>query len=289
MRSMHASLKKLFQCSRSTRFMVGLTLCWFWTGQSFRIAAQNPQTSSTFVMQVKLVQMDCIVEDEHGAPVHGLTANDFLVRQEDRPAPVKYLRTDHNVPLTVALLVDISVSQKGMLGIYADAVRSLKENLVPGRDRISVYSFGSEVSLLSDWQDVSAIDPDSIEHITSKSGNILLKKHKFTAGGTRLFDAVNLAADRMKKMEGRKAILVLTDGIDMGSSIYSFTVAKHSEQANVSTSSLEFLPKDALSYIDPYAFVMKSAHNGLAGISRDTGGVFLHARRKQAQNKSSKL
>lgn len=278
---MDMMLKKIVLCLQSVRLILALTQCGFWMA-AVQLDAQTPEKPSSLVVQVKLVQMDCIVEDEHGAPVHGLTAKDFHVSQEGQPVSVRYLRTDHNVPLSVALLVDISASQNGMLGIYSDAVRSLKENLVPGRDRVSVYSFGSAVSLLSDWQDVSAVDPDSIQHLTSKSGTALLRKHKFLAGGTRLFDAVNFVSERMKGLEGRKAILVLTDGIDMGSSIYGFTVAKHSEQANVSVSALEFLPKDVLSYLDPYSFAMKSAHDGLAGIGHDTGGVFLHAHRKKA-------
>jgi VWFA-related protein len=221
--------------------------------------------------------MDCVVEDRHGSPIHGLTPTDFEVKEEGHSVPVRYLRTDHDVPLSVALLVDVSLSQNGMLPIYADAVRSLKSELTPGRDRVSIFTFGHSVDLVSDWQDAALLEPAKIENLTPQSGTVMVKGSKLLRGGTLLFDALSQAVSNIRSLEGRKAMLVLTDGVDEGSKTLSATVAHDAQMANASVSALEFDPHGVLGYLAFPNLAMKSAYDGLSRISDGTGGVFLHA------------
>jgi hypothetical protein len=99
------------------------------SGEFHRASAQSTGTAPPIVVRVDLVQMDCIVEDQHGSPIHRLALKDFAVKEDGHSVSPQYLRTDHDVPLSVALLIDVSLSQSGMLPVYADAVRSLKSSL----------------------------------------------------------------------------------------------------------------------------------------------------------------
>jgi VWFA-related protein len=245
--------------------------------------AQSASAAERILVNVKLVQMDCIVEDRYGSPIHGLTPKDFDIKEEGHSVPVRYLRTDHDVPLSVALLVDVSLSQNGMLPIYADAVRSLKSELTPGRDRVSIFTFGHSIALLSDWQDAALLEPARIENLTPQAGTVLVKGSRFLRGGTLLFDAMSKAVSRIQDLEGRKAILVLSDGVDEGSKTLSATVAHDAQLANVSVSALEFEPHGILGHLPSPGLVMKSAYDGLSRISNGTGGVFLHAEHGKEQ------
>jgi VWFA-related protein len=272
------------QCNIVLRILVFLLL----SGSTPPIGAQSTAPTAPISVRVELVQLDCIVEDQHGNPIHGLTLKDFAVKEDGHPVPAQYLRTDHDVPLSVALLVDVSRSQQGMLPIYADALQSLKSDLTPGRDRVSVFTFGYSIHLLSDWQDASLLDPAIIQNLTPEAGTELKRGSKLL-GGTLLFDALEEAVSRTRGLSGRKAILVLTDGVDEGSSTLSPTVAHNAQLANVSVSALEFEPHGVLGILGSPNLVLKSGYDGLSRTSNGTGGVFLHAEHGKEQQQMQSI
>jgi VWFA-related protein len=257
------------------------------SGGFHRASAQSTGTAPPIVVRVDLVQMDCIVEDQHGSPIHRLALKDFAVKEDGHSVSPQYLRTDHDVPLSVALLIDVSFSQSGMLPIYADAVRSLKSSLTPGRDRVSIFTFGRGIRLVSDWADAASLDPAKIQELTPEAGEELVKGGKL-GGGTLLFDAVKQAVTRSGSLMGRKAILALTDGVDQGSTSLSPGVAHEAQIANVSVSALEFAPRGVVGVLGSPNLVMKLGYDGLSHIGNGTGGVILHAERgkelQQIQN-----
>lgn len=238
--------------------------------------------SAPITVRVDLVQMDCIVEDKHGSPIHGLILKDFAVKEDGHVVSAQYLRTDSDVPISVALLIDVSLSQKGMLPVYADAVATLKSKLTAGRDRVSIFSFGHSVHLVSNWEDPSLLDARGIEAIAPNNGTALLTGHKWLPGGTLLFDAIKEAVKRTQGLTGRKAIVVLTDGIDEGSVSLSPMVAHDAQTANVSVSALEFKPHGLVGILGSSTDLpAKLAYDGLARMSNGTGGVILQAKRGQ--------
>ncbi|MFP5237671.1 MAG: hypothetical protein ACLGSD_17385 [Acidobacteriota bacterium] len=216
-----------------------------------------------------------MAEDSHTGPVHGLTPDDLSMRIDNLPVSLRALGTDANVPIHISLLIDVSLSQKGMETVYAEALRGLNAELHPGRDFVNIYTFGSAVRLFRDWQDVSSLNVSSLQHIDSKSGKVLQKNPFYRIGGTRLFDAVSDAIENDKGISGRKAILILSDGVDEGSDTDSGAALKNAERGDVSISALEFAPSGP-TFISPGFFATK-AHDSLAAISKGSGGVFLHA------------
>ncbi len=245
-------------------------------GQASSEGVSQGEHPTTLRVDVNEIAVGCIAEDSHTSPIRGLRKQDFIVIVDGQPIPLRLLETDADVPLNVSLLIDVSISQHGMLENYSNAVRGLKTLLRPGRDRVSIYTFGGAVRLYRDWEDIGALDVKEIEHLDPKAGVELQKKPLHFLGGTRLFDAIQDAIRKSTPVKGRKAILVLTDGVDEGSDTTSASALKAGELGNVSISALEFGPRGAV-FLSP-SLVATKIHDSLAAISTASGGIFLHAK-----------
>ena len=243
------------------------------------VKGQSVNGPSTIKVTVNELHITCIAQDSHSAPIRGLTRGDFAVSIDQQSAPLRAVGNDADAPLDVALLLDVSLSQKGMLGIYGDALHGLIAALDKTRDHIAIYTFGSDVRLYQDWLPPHSIDADSIKVLDQKKGKVLERHPFYTYGGTRLFDAVHYAIENSSRRPGRKAILVLTDGIDEGSFTSSASLIKAADQADVSISALEFR-SSVLALLSP-SLPFKLIHDSLAASSHVTGGIFMHAQSGQ--------
>src|ERR1700733_5273354 len=200
----------------------------------------SQQQGPTISVNVKLVTMFATVRDKHGALIRNLTKDDFALQQDGHPQTITYFAPDSDLPLTLGLLVDTSMSQRRVLDQERDASHAFLDHMLrEDKDKAFVIHFDREVELLQDLtssrQKLEASldqlgrpqfsqtggtgsaggDPDS----TSTSGGGGGRGSRgYGGGGTLLYDAVFLASDElMKKQQGRKALIVLTDGVDHGS------------------------------------------------------------------------
>ena len=145
-----------------------------------------PQTSSLTV-NVRVVAIDTVVRDRHGDPVLNLTKDDFTLREDNKPANIRYFSHDDNLPLTVGLLIDTSGSQHEFFSDEALAADLFLTNtLTHPQDRAFIALFDSTVQLLQPMT----------PHISElRKGLRLLQYHTDPAfalngGGTLLFDAI---------------------------------------------------------------------------------------------------
>lgn len=199
-------------------------------GQSASTTPANAPTT-TVKVNVNVVTMAVTVRDKHGAIVPNLTKDDFTLAEDGRPQTIKYFNLDKDLPLNLGLLVDTSMSQRNVIGDEEKASQHfLDQMLTDAKDKAFLIQFAREVDLLEDltsdknklraaidqlgapqFQRTSSdgSDPDS----GSGSGG-----HHYGGGGTALYDSIYLASNEvMKQQHGRKAIVVLTDGVDRGS------------------------------------------------------------------------
>src|ERR1039458_6614498 len=188
--------------------------------------------AATIAVDVKVVTLPVTVRDKHGKIVRGLTKDDFTLQEDGRPQSIRYFSQEANLPLTLGLLVDTSRSQTNVLDAERNASRSFFDQmLVQPKDKAFLIHFDREVELLQDLTPSreklqSALellktstdrersnDPNDPSNSPSGSGS---RSHH--GGGTQLYDAVYLASNElMKKQQGRKALIILTDGVDHGS------------------------------------------------------------------------
>jgi VWFA-related protein len=195
----------------------------------------------TFSSNVKVVNVPATVRDKSGRVVSTLTQDDFLLEEDGRRQNIKYFRRDTEMPLTLGLLVDTSLSQLNVLpeerrASYAFLDRMLRED----RDKAFLIHFDFEVMLDQELtssretmrealNDVHGVSPDRAVWGRGGGSSDPGQRPRHSSGGTHLYDAVYLASSEvMQKQEGRKALILLTDGDDHGSRL---TLARAVEQA----------------------------------------------------------
>ena len=196
-------------------------------------AAQDDATK--FSTDVKVVNVLATVHDKKGQTVRNLTKDDFSIEEDTRPQTIRYFSQESDLPLTLGLLVDTSMSQRNVLGKERDAsYKFFDQVLRPDKDKGFVIHFDHDVELLKDLTSskkdldsaLAELETPQMERRDQGGGNSGGGRYPGGGGrgggrrgaGTLLYDAVLLGSDDiMKKQEGRKAIILLTDGVDRGS------------------------------------------------------------------------
>jgi VWFA-related protein len=185
-------------------------------------AAQQPAEAKPEALQVnaRLIIVPTVVRDRHGALVKDLARDSFALTVDGKPQPIRYFDHDNDVPLTLGLLIDTSMSQREVLGDEQTASAAfLDKMLAPDRDKAFLIQFAHDINLL---QDVTSSRPKLQEALKQLDADTPTFGHGHDrgsgGGGTTLYDAVFLASDEVAgKQQGRRALILLTDGDDNGS------------------------------------------------------------------------
>jgi VWFA-related protein len=188
------------------------------------MSQQGPSIS----VDVRMVTMFAAVRDKHAHLVNNLTKDDFVLEQDGHPQAITYFTRDSDLPLTLGLLVDTSMSQRRLLDQERDASHVFLDHVLrEDKDKAFVIHFDYEVELLQDLTSSRQKLEASLDQLgapqfsNSGSGDSSGGGHDRSGhggGGTLLYDAVYLASNEiMKKQQGRKALIILSDGVDRGS------------------------------------------------------------------------
>jgi VWFA-related protein len=193
-------------------------------------------------VESKMVQVFATVRDKHGQIVDTLTKDDFAVDEDGRPQTISYFARENDLPLTAGLLVDTSLSQRRVLDDEVDASYAFLDHVLRDKDKAFVLHFDWEVELLQDITSsrqklqagLKAIKQPQMADASDGSSH-----HR--GGGTLLYDAIYLASEElMKKQQGRKAVVVLSDGVDHGSKESLQTAIEAAQRANTVVYSILF-------------------------------------------------
>src|SRR5437879_12714143 len=176
----------------------------FLTDRSLR-SQQQPTVS----IQVKVVNVLATVRNKHGEIIRNLTKGDFKLEEDGRPHAIRYFTQETDLPLTLGLLVDTSLSQTRVLDQERTASHTfLDQVLRVDKDLAFVIHFDREVELLQDLTSSrqklsSALDllqtPRREE--ASNSPDSGPGSRRRCGGGTLLYDAVYLASDEELKKQ----------------------------------------------------------------------------------------
>jgi VWFA-related protein len=191
-------------------------------------------TATTLSVNAKLVNIPVVVLDKRGALVRNLTKDNFEIKVDDRAQTIHYFNVDTDLPLTLGLLVDTSMSQRDVIDDERAASFAFLDDMLNGpadRDKAFVVQFARQTDLL---QDVTSSKPKLQAGLkdlaTSSEGGDSGGKNSGSdtsgvsapgarrGGGTALYDALFLSSDEViGKQKGRKALIILSDGVDSGS------------------------------------------------------------------------
>lgn len=186
------------------------------------------QSVATFKVNVNLVDVLFTVKNKQGELIPHLTKNDCSIAEDGVPQTLKSFQAETDLPLTLGILLDTSGSQTNVLPLEQQAgVQFLRDVLRP-KDEAFLASFDVNVDLLQDFTNsipmlARAMNKAQINTAGGNGAGIpgLGGGPVPTIGdpkGTLLYDAIyQSATDKLSEQTGRKALIVLTDGEDMGS------------------------------------------------------------------------
>lgn len=222
--------------------MVALALLSFAPGQ--QLLSQTEPTT-TLKVDVKTVMLPVMVRDKHGKLIQDLTKEDFELTDDGKAETINYFSHDANLPLTLGLLVDTSMSVRSVLGEEKTASEHfLGDMLKNPKDEAFVIQFDRGVELLQDLTPSKDKLQKALEEIGTPPAapqNTDDEPHARRGGGTQLYDAIYLAAtELMSKQQGRKAIILLTDGEDRGSKTSLNAAIEAAQRANTAVYAIYF-------------------------------------------------
>lgn len=193
-----------------------------------------PAPSGTFRVEVDVVNVYCTVKDKKGRLIPDLEAEDFEVREDGKPQTLKYFVRETDRPLTLILAVDTSGSQRQVLAVEKSVAGQFLEQILRPSDLAALVTFDVNVDLLQDFTQTSDWLEEALQRAQINSPIPLGPIERSGPMGTRLYDAVYLAAkEKLAPEAGRKAIILVSDGVDLGSQVKEDKALEAAQRANV--------------------------------------------------------
>jgi VWFA-related protein len=209
---------------------------------------QRQEDTPKFQVEVKEVTLPVTVRDKHGKIVQTLSKDDFTLVQDGKPQSITNFRRDTNLPLTLGLLVDTSYSERNELDAEKTASEKfLDDMLAQPKDQAFLIHFDREVELMSDLtpskdklhkgiSELQSAGPQEEDRSRDDDGQ---RAHR--RNGTQLYDAIYLAATEvLQKPQGRKAVIILSDGQDRGSKETLSDAVEAAQRADASVYAIYF-------------------------------------------------
>ena len=172
---------------------------------------QDTQPITTLKVAARVVEISAVVKSKNGEHEGGLTKDDFILKQDGKPQSIRYFSQGSDLPLTLALMVDTSGSQRTFINDEALASDVFFETMMGRKqDRAMLVQFDVTVQQLQGMTNSPGVLHLALTRLSS---------HASAANGTLLNDAVySVAKNILAKESGRKAMVILTDGGENGSS-----------------------------------------------------------------------
>jgi len=218
----------------------------------------QPQQPYTVETEVNVVSVTAVVFDKSGHVVHGLDRNDVQLFEDGVPQEVSYFREASSqgdpkdrVPLSVVLVLDTSGSMTQSLPFLQEAVLSFVYKLEEV-DQALVVSFNNTIKGSADFTG----DTDRLERFVEGLQ---------AWGGTSLYDAIQYSLERIKDQQGRKALIVFTDGDDTTSTLEDKVVVDYARSVEATVYCIGFKGNGGFG-MRPRGFMRK--------IATETGGEY---------------
>src|SRR5271170_391936 len=223
---------------------------------SVSLIAQDPET--TLKVDVKLVNVFVTVTDAHGAPVASLQKENFILKEDGKEQKIAIFDKESALPLSIALAVDTSLSTRKDLPLELISARKFAHTIVRPQDGLAVYKFSEEVSQMVPFtSDLKKIDA-GIDRVHN-------------GAATALYDAVYLGSQALSRRQGRKVMVVITDGGDTMSQVNYREALRAAQEAEAIIYSIIVVPIEASAGRDT------GGEHALIQISSDTGGKYYYA------------
>ncbi len=219
---------------------------------------KSQKQEPTFRVNVRLVNVFATVTDSHGAPVASLTKTDFRVLEDGVLQNISVFDRESELPLSIVLAVDTSESTRRDFALEVASARKFAHSIVRPMDRLAVFEITENVDLITRFtSDLRSIDR-GIENLR-------------VGAGTSLYDAIYLCSESLMDRQGRKVLVLITDGGDTTSKATYHSALRRAQQAEAIVYSIIVVPVAA------DAGRNLGGEHALIQISKDTGGKYYYA------------
>jgi VWFA-related protein len=227
------------------------------------------------------------------------------VEEDGHPQVIKFFSRETNLPLTLGLLVDTSGSQRRVLGQEKTATSKFIDQVIrEDKDQAFLIKFDAEAELMQDLTPSRKKLQSALNDVEGASPRQLQRRDPNGGGssggggggraGTVLYDSIYLASnEEMKKQQGRKALILLTDGDDHGSKDSVTDCIEAAQRSDTLVYSIYFVDQEQSNFTP--SFGGGGRHGGgrrpqqqnrgdgkkiLQRISKETGGTFFEVTKK---------
>ena len=222
------------------------------------LASPAQESDDTFRVDVKLVNVFVTVTDERGAPIAGLRKDNFQLSEDGKEQKIAVFDKESALPLSIVLAIDTSLSTRKDLPLELASARRFVHAILRPVDALSLYQFSETVSELTSFtSDLHTVDR-GIDHIRLGSA-------------TALYDALFLGSQALEPRQGRKVMVVITDGGDTMSKVDYHEAVREAETAEAILYSIIIVPIEASAGRDT------GGEHALIQLSLDTGGKHFYA------------
>ena len=235
--------------------LCGLAIAVFFGGSAVAFAQES---ATTFKVNVKLVNVYVTVTDLHGTPVGTMTKENFLLKEDGKEQKIAVFDRESELPLSIVLSVDTSLSTRKDLPLELMSARKFAHAILRPQDGLSLYKFSEEVNEVVPFtSNLKAIDA-GIDRIRN-------------GAATALYDAIFLGSQALSRRQGRKVMVVITDGGDTVSAVDYKEALRAAQEAEAIIYSIIIVPIEASAGRDT------GGEHALIQISEDTGGKYYYA------------
>jgi VWFA-related protein len=234
------------------------------------------QDAPTLSVNVNVVTLLATVHDRDGRIVKNLTPDDFVLEEDGVPQKIRYFSQESDLPLTIGLLVDTSRSQERVLQKESQAsYKFLDQVLRPDQDQTFVMHFDTKV--------------ETLQGLTSSRTDLAAALRQLSIPdkvATLLYSAVRKSShDVMKKQQGRKAFILLTDGVAYKDPTSIGTAIEFAQGANSIIYTIRF--SDPVGFRGPVrtaimASFKERGKQALERMAKETGGVAYEVSKNQS-------
>jgi len=220
-------------------------------GLGATLAAQQP----TFRASTQIVSLFATVTDAQNRLVPELTKDDFTVLDNDKPQELLVFQSEIQ-PITVVVMLDTSGSMTGSIALLKAAAEQFVTRLLPD-DKAAVGAFNDKIELSASFSN-------------DRDGLITEIRDLDFGNGTRLYDAINESLNQLHGIDGRRVVLVFTDGDDTSSKVGRGTVMDRARAEEVMIYAIGLQSE----YFDGARVVRTKPDSGLRRLADETGGGY---------------
>ena len=221
-------------------------------------AAQEPAQPPTIKVNVKLVSIFAAVTGPSGAPVVDLKKEDFTLAEDGIPQKISVFEQQSEVPLSIVLAVDASGSVRKDIKLELEAARKFVAATIRPVDSLSLYQFSETVTQLVPFT-------SNLQRINRGINSVRV------GAATAMYDAIYLGGAALADRNGRKVLVIITDGGDTMSKTSYAEALRSAQESEALVYSIIIVP------IAASAGRNTGGEHALIQISKDTGGKYYYA------------